>query len=85
VNGHSATAAIRAEGIGVVPSKSQPHQAGDWQGTVEAAQFIGDAMEYRVRVKDNIFRVKCDRGQKFEIHDTVDLELRSSACTVIRE
>lgn len=84
-NGASATAAIRAEGINLVPPKPQPDQDTNWRGTVEAAQFVGDAMEYRVRVRDIVVRAKCERGQKFSVGDTVDLELRSQACTVLTE
>jgi iron(III) transport system ATP-binding protein len=84
-DGNSATAAIRAEGINLVSSKSQPDQQADWRGIVEAVQFIGDAIEYRVRVRDHVVRARCDRAQKFSVDDTVDLELRSQACTLVTE
>lgn len=85
LKGNSATAAIRAEGINLVPPRPQLSQNANWRGTVEAAQFIGDGTEYHVRVRDNVVRAKCGRGQKFSVRDIVDLELRSQACTLLAE
>jgi iron(III) transport system ATP-binding protein len=85
LTGNPATAAIRAEGISLVAPKPQTDPEPHWRGSVEAAQFVGDAIEYRVRVRDHVMRAKCDRGQKFSVGDTVDLELGSQACSVIAE
>jgi ABC-type Fe3+/spermidine/putrescine transport system ATPase subunit len=76
--------AVRPEGVRLVPRRDD--RASDtWAGVVETVQFLGDAVEYRVRVRDRILRARCDRSQQFAVGDAVVIELRSQACTVVAD
>jgi iron(III) transport system ATP-binding protein len=84
--GDRLTAAVRPEGVRVAPSGDGRDRASDpWAGVVETAQFLGDAVEYRVRIRNHVLRARCDRGQQFAVGDAVVVELRSKACTVVAD
>ena len=80
-SGANATAAIRAEGIKLVPPQSI--QDPGWIATVETVHFMGDTIEYRLRVGDCVVRARCDRTYRFSVGDRVDIEFRSQACTIL--
>ena len=48
-------------------------------------QVLGDAVEYRVKIRDRVLRARCDRSRQFAVGDTVVIELRSQACTVVAD
>ncbi len=78
------TAALRPEGISLAP----PRQGGDgapdpWRGVVESVQFLGDAVEYWLRVQEVTLRARGARGRQFAVGDPVTIALRSEACTVL--
>jgi hypothetical protein len=50
---------------------------------VESVQFLGEAAEYWVKVRDQVLRARCERGHQFAIGDPVSIELRSQACTLV--
>jgi ABC-type Fe3+/spermidine/putrescine transport system ATPase subunit len=81
--GTTITAALRPEGIGVLPSKGQPLNSGAWTGVIETAQFLGDSIEYQIKIRDRLLRARCDRSQQFAVGDNVVIEVRSKACTVL--
>jgi iron(III) transport system ATP-binding protein len=81
--GVSAVAAIRAEGIKPVQSPPQSGRDPAWIATVEAAHFMGDTIEYRLRVGDCVLRARGDRANRLSAGDRVDVELRGEACTVL--
>jgi iron(III) transport system ATP-binding protein len=83
--GASAVAAIRPEGIKLVQSRPQSGLDSAWMATVETAHFMGDTIEYRLRVGDCAVRARCDRANRLSIGDRVDVELRSEACTVLAD
>jgi iron(III) transport system ATP-binding protein len=84
--GDRATAAIRAEGIRLAPrSDAGDGRAPFASGMVETAQFLGDAVEYRIRVSDLALRARCDRSQRFDVGAAVSLEPRLGACTVLAD
>jgi len=77
-------AAVRPEGITLAALAGDREPAADpWRGVVESVQFLGDAIDYRLRVRDQLLRTRCDRGQHYEVGDTVALALRNKACTVL--
>jgi iron(III) transport system ATP-binding protein len=80
--GRHVSAAVRPEGIRLVASANggQPNL---WTGAVESVQFLGDAVDYRVKVREHLLRSRCDRSQHFRVGETVALEVRSKACTVL--
>jgi iron(III) transport system ATP-binding protein len=82
-SGASAVAAIRAEGIKLVPAQPGSGRDPAWMATVETAHFMGDTIEYRVRVGGCVVRARCDRAPRLSVGDRVDIELRSEACTVL--
>src|SRR5262245_4622192 len=84
--GDRVTAAIRPEGVKLAPDKNSRDRAADpWVGTVETVQFLGDAVEYQLRIRDCVLRAKCDRSQQCNVGDTVSIELRGKACTVVAD
>jgi len=79
-SGAGAVAAIRAEGIKLVPWRPDDPA---WTAIVETAHFMGEAIEYRVRVGDCVVRARGDRANRVAVGDRVNIELRSEACTVL--
>jgi iron(III) transport system ATP-binding protein len=77
------TAALRPEGIGVLPSKGQMLSSEAWTGVIETAQFLGDSIEYQIKIRDRLLRARCDRSQQLAVGDNVVIEVRSKACTVL--
>lgn len=80
--GKRVTTAVRPEGVKLA-SSSRGREPGSWSGVVESVQFLGDAVDYRVRVRDQVLRCRCDRSQHFSVGEAVGLELRIKACTVL--
>ncbi len=84
--GNFVTAAVRPEGISLAANRDGGDTASNpWAGVVESVQFLGDAIEYFIRVRDTMMRARCDRGQQFAVGETVFVELRSRACTVVAD
>lgn len=81
--GERAVAAIRAEGIKLAPWRAGSDHDPAWTGSVEAAHFLGEAIEYRVRVGDCVVRARGDRANRLAAGDRVNVELRSEACTAM--
>lgn len=82
--GEGVTAAVRPEGIQLVKGGTDGDRgSAHWTGTVEAVQFLGEAIEYRVRVGDCLLRARCDRTHRFSMGDSVVVELRTKACTIV--
>src|SRR5205807_6612156 len=82
-SGGRVTVAVRPEGVKLKSSPNDPdHDSGRWAGVVETVQFLGDAVEYRVKLRDHVLRARCDRSHQIKAGDAVVLELRDQACTV---
>ena len=80
-NDDRVTAALRPEGIRLAaPRDGVPDP---WRGVVESVQFLGEAVEYWVRVEDTVLRARRGRGEQFAVGDPVTIKLRSEACTVL--
>jgi ABC-type Fe3+/spermidine/putrescine transport system ATPase subunit len=82
--GDHVTAAVRPEGVRLA-ARGDDRGSDPWAGVVETVQFLGDAVEYRVKVRDLVLRARCDRSQQFAAGDAVIIELRSQACTVVAD
>jgi iron(III) transport system ATP-binding protein len=78
-------AAIRPEGVRIATRDEAPRAADPWAGTVETVQFLGDAVEYRLKVRDRVLRARCDRSHQFQVGQPVCIELRGKACTVVAD
>jgi len=84
--GHRVTAAVRPEGIGLSADHDGRDPASDlWAGVVESVQFLGDAMEYSIKIRDVALRTKADRSRQFAVGDTVFIEPRGKACTIVAD
>jgi iron(III) transport system ATP-binding protein len=83
--GTTITAALRPEGIGVLPSEGQTLNSEGWTGVVETAQFLGDSIEYQIRIRGRLLRALCGRNQQLAVGDNVIIEVRSKACTVLTD
>ena len=84
--GERITAAVRPEGMALVACTGGDGMASaSWAGVVESVQFLGDAIEYWVKVRETLLRARCDRSMQFRVGDRVAIELRSSACTVVAD
>ncbi len=80
------TAAVRSEGISFsATSDNGADNPAPWKGVVEAVQFLGEAILYNVRIHDIVLRARCPRDQKFSAGDTVNIQLRAEACTVVAD
>jgi hypothetical protein len=75
---------MRPEGVRLAPHPDG--RAPDtWAGVVETVQFLGEAVEYRLKIRDRMLRVRCDRSQHFGVGDAVGIELRGKACTLVAD
>ncbi|MGE0716528.1 MAG: ABC transporter ATP-binding protein [Alphaproteobacteria bacterium] len=84
--GDRVTAAVRPEGIRLAAAADAADRpAGAWTGEVESVQFLGDAIDYRVRIRDQVLKAHCDRSRHFRVGDAVTVELRDRACTVLSD
>jgi len=84
--GDRVTAAVRPEGVRLASNHHGCDRASDpWAGVVETVQFLGDAVEYELKIRDRVLRARCDRGQQFKVGDRVFIELRDTACTVVAD
>jgi len=79
--GDKVAAAVRPEGIRLQAQGG----AEAWRGVVETAQFLGEAVEYRVKIANQVLRARCDRSQPFAAGDAVVIELRDQACTILAD
>ena len=84
--GTGVTAAVRPEGIQLSPSSSDRGEVFDsWIGIVETVQFLGDAFEYRLKVREHTLRARCGRSEQFRVGDSVIVKIRDKACTVVAD
>jgi iron(III) transport system ATP-binding protein len=88
--GDRVTAAVRPEGVRLASRQAGRDRATDhaldpWAGVVETVQFLGDAVEYQLKIRDRVLRARCDRSQHFAVGDPVFIELRDKACTVVAD
>jgi iron(III) transport system ATP-binding protein len=79
--GDLVTAAIRPEGVSLTTAAG----AGAWAASVETAPFLGDAIEYRLRIAGQVLRARGDRFRKFAVGDRVGIELLDLSCTVVAD
>jgi iron(III) transport system ATP-binding protein len=65
------TIAIRPENLEITSGPS------DIQGILEARSYLGDSVDYRIRVKDEVLRVfgTAENMNEFQIGDTVNLRI----------
>lgn len=83
--GDRVSAALRPEGVHVVP-RAETGTDDAWSGVIDSVQFLGDAVVYFVRLRDVLLRARSDRGgRRFAAGDTVGIELRSEACTLVAD
>ena len=84
--GDRVTAALRSEGVRLAPRPDDRDRAADpWAAVVETAQFLGDAVEYRLKVGARLLRARCDRAKQFRAGDPVLIELRDKTCTIVSD
>src|SRR5262249_30015069 len=83
--GARVTAAVRPEGVRLAARPDGAATPEPWAAVVETAQFLGDAIEYRLKVRDRVLRARCDRAHQFKVGDPVRIELRAKACTVVAD
>ena len=80
--GDNVSAALRPEGVRLAPLGDR-QDSDPWAGVVESVQFLGDAVDYWLKVQGTVVRARRERGQQFAVGDPVTIELRSEACTVV--
>jgi len=84
--GDRVTTAVRPEGVGLKSNHDGSDRASDpWAGVVETVQFLGDVVEYRLRIRGRVLRARCDRDRQFNTGDPVCVDLRAKACTVVAD
>jgi iron(III) transport system ATP-binding protein len=77
--GEQVTIVVRPEAVRVVDEPS-PGTPNAFEGTVALAQFVGDAVDFRVAVGDETIRVKAPSRSMLRRHDRVCIELPVEEC-----
>jgi iron(III) transport system ATP-binding protein len=86
LTGDQVSVAVRTEGMALSANHEGRDSATDpWAGVVESVQFLGDSMEYYVKIRNVSLRTRSDRSQNFRVGDPVFIELRSEACTIVAD
>jgi iron(III) transport system ATP-binding protein len=84
--GDRVSAAVRPEGIQLSPCRGAHDPASDpWVGVVETVQFLGDAFEYQLKIRDQLLRARCGRAQQFEAGDIIHINVRDKACAIVTD
>jgi iron(III) transport system ATP-binding protein len=66
-------------------SQEDPDLENTFRAVVELALFNGESVEYRVRLEDQLLRVKGDSRTNFRIGDTVFLTLPPHECVIVSD
>ena len=83
-DGEEVTIVVRPEGVRIVDNP--PAVATNvFAGKVALAQFVGDAVDFRVEVAGEIIRVKAPNRSKLRRHDPVTIQLPAEECVVMGE
>ena len=83
--GDRVSAALRPEGVRVI-ARAEAGADDTWFGTIESAQFLGDAVVYFVRLREVMLRARTGRdGHRFAVGDAVAVDLRSEACILVAD
>jgi iron(III) transport system ATP-binding protein len=72
---------VRPEDIGIGPAAEG--EGSDWTGVVVDRAFLGDAVDYVVRLGDVAIRVRGHPTRRFDLESAVRLEIPADACTVV--
>ncbi|TDC46401.1 ABC transporter ATP-binding protein [Jiangella ureilytica] len=79
--GSAVTVAIRPEALEI--GYEHPGRENLLEGRVQVGLFVGDAVDYRVRVGDQVFRVTGPQRSRFHRKDAVVLHVPADECVVI--
>jgi iron(III) transport system ATP-binding protein len=79
--GAEAVAAIRPEGVRL----TAPPGDDGWAASVETAQFLGDAIEYRLGIAGQVLRARGDRFRQFSAGDRVAITPSETSCTLVAD
>jgi iron(III) transport system ATP-binding protein len=84
--GDRVSAAIRPEGIQLSSGRDGEDGTSDpWAGVVETVQFLGDAFDYQIRIRDQVLRARCGRALQFKTGDAVHVSIRDRACAIVTD
>jgi iron(III) transport system ATP-binding protein len=72
---------VRPEDVGIGPAVESG--SGDWTGHVVDRAFLGDTIDYVVRVGDVAIRVRGHPTRRFDLQAAVRLEIPAGACTIV--
>ena len=87
--GARAAVSIRPHDIALAPAGQTHARAGDntLSGTVTRASFLGDSVDYQVRLTDSdvVVRVVAPAGRRLPVGAAVDLRIEPAACVPVGE
>jgi ABC-type Fe3+/spermidine/putrescine transport system ATPase subunit len=82
--GDEVTVSVRPENVIVEsPPAGESSQPATRQGTLDAAAFLGDSVDYRIRVKDMMIRAKSHPSALKTAGSDVQLRLPKEWCTIV--
>ena len=65
---------------------TEPHpEPNSVPGVIDIGLFVGEAVDYHVRIGDDLIRVKGDPKSRFRRHDKVHVRIPPSECVVIQQ
>lgn len=82
--GGTRTIAIRPEDVLIHASEPPPNTRNLFDGEVAYGQFVGDSVEYQLRVADLILHAKGPSRSRLRARDRVAVELPITSCVPIR-
>jgi iron(III) transport system ATP-binding protein len=83
--GEAVTVVVRPEDVVVYPHRDRSDGVNTFDGEIQAAYFVGDAVHFRVRLGDEVIRATGPGRVRLRRGDRVHVTLPPEACTLLRD
>jgi len=84
-SGEAVTVVIRPEDVVVSAGERPSNDSNTFTGEIQAGFFVGDGVDLRVRLGDDVIRAVGPGRMRFRRGDRVEVTLPPEACTLLRD